>query len=1021
MKSSRIYVGSSFESQHRIASIVDRAISLGWSNVRLCDNEWRLHCDKSVDEIIETNESRTDLDLFTLKTNLNQNKFCLFMKNGYTCLGEDTSYLYRFVIPRLCSSTVKTSSFVDNFILSAKQLLCKYEIFSNFSQDLEFNVSSIDFWHDGIPQLDYSTFCDELPFCSYCIKFLFNELFDNLKLKDAPWLAGKTVCFILSRALVCVYFSKESCSDPDKELLKIMKFSRFTYFVDNYNFRFIDYTNKRLINGSLSDQRWDNNAFCNENYCLDSGRCSIDYFCVPASYTFRNPKKITTEDLLLSDYNRVKLPVMSQTKITSSSEGIFDLYWSDDNAPDSNYYFPFDFEHEYVARDPWELVRNDDSVAIDFGTSSTVVAVKDRYSRVSVRRMGSYDKTVDESVLGDFQYENPTVLNFIDVRSFMDAWRDVPYRPDTYYNNLQFSHDAKEQWKDHPCSCMKSLKTWCRTDNQNKTVRLTDESGYDFEIDNQDLAEKTAVSDLVDGFKERNLDPIEVYAYLLGCSINNQSLGNGSLYLKYYMTFPVKFDNRTKQRIMQGFKRGLARSLPPSLVYSSKWEQMSEKCGGSLPLVEEIASEPITLAASFLEALNIEPTDEGVPFGVFDFGGGTTDFAVGLYRNATENETESSGAEVILDILDSSGDQNLGGEHIIDMMVYEVIRDNLSDILNGKINFVLPSEYSQFPGSDTVWSTSRYAYENSNILSSLLRDIWEKGALTNIETGEPDNDNNVARLVMLKSAEGGISSSANIKEVTLSVDQEKLRNMICGKISEGLERFMSTVRSASVTSKVDIKEFHVIFSGNSCRSPLTIKVIEEFGKKLYEGMNLILHTEFIVTADKESSDTASEDKEETNDNRDDHNLYASTRAEHPWLTLKTGVALGIFKLLRGEYTGCLERNKTGNSGEAPFNYFVGKFVKGRFVPILNRNCDYDNWIKFDKVKSSLRTKICWTADPSALEKNAPDTVVHYIDHQQEHVGWNIYIRPDSTHSLKIGVAKDEVTDNNIEAVEIIEL
>ena len=255
----------------------------------------------------------------------------------------------------------------------------------------------------------------------------------------------------------------------------------------------------------------------------------------------------------------------------------------------------------------------------------------------------------------------------------------------------------------------------------------------------------------------------------------------------------------------------------------------------------------------------------------------------------------------------------------------------------------------------------------------------------------------------------------------MSVDQEKLRNMICGKISEGLERFMSTVRSASVTSKVDIKEFHVIFSGNSCRSPLTIKVIEEFGKKLYEGMNLILHTEFIVTADKESSETASEDKEETNDNRDDHNLYACTRAEHPWLTLKTGVALGIFKLLRGEYTGCLERNKTGNSGEAPFNYFVGKFVKGRFVPILNRNCDYDNWIKFDKVKSSLRTKICWTADPSALEKNAPDTVVHYIDHQQEHVGWNIYIRPDSTHSLKIGVAKDEVTDDNIEAVEIIEL
>ena len=63
MKSSRIYLGRSFESQHRIASIVDRAISLGWSNVRLCDNEWRLHCDKSVDEIIEIDESRTKINV----------------------------------------------------------------------------------------------------------------------------------------------------------------------------------------------------------------------------------------------------------------------------------------------------------------------------------------------------------------------------------------------------------------------------------------------------------------------------------------------------------------------------------------------------------------------------------------------------------------------------------------------------------------------------------------------------------------------------------------------------------------------------------------------------------------------------------------------------------------------------------------------------------------------------------------------------------------------------------------------
>ena len=46
---------------------------------------------------------------------------------------------------------------------------------------------------------------------------------------------------------------------------------------------------------------------------------------------------------------------------------------------------------------------------------------------------------------------------------------------------------------------------------------------------------------------------------------------------------------------------------------------------------------------------------------MFDFGGGTADFAFGLYRTPTDEEADSEGWERVIDILDTSGDENLGG------------------------------------------------------------------------------------------------------------------------------------------------------------------------------------------------------------------------------------------------------------------------------------------------------------------------------------------------------------------------
>jgi hypothetical protein len=78
------------------------------------------------------------------------------------------------------------------------------------------------------------------------------------------------------------------------------------------------------------------------------------------------------------------------------------------------------------------------------------------------------------------------------------------------------------------------------------------------------------------------------------------------------MTFPVAYPIEVKDKILASFRRGLMRSLPESLIADEQFNQFS---------VREWASEPAAYAAAALEKLNIEPTEQGVAYAVFDFGG----------------------------------------------------------------------------------------------------------------------------------------------------------------------------------------------------------------------------------------------------------------------------------------------------------------------------------------------------------------------------------------------------------------
>ncbi|MBF0428539.1 MAG: hypothetical protein HQL94_06415 [Magnetococcales bacterium] len=60
-------------------------------------------------------------------------------------------------------------------------------------------------------------------------------------------------------------------------------------------------------------------------------------------------------------------------------------------------------------------------------------------------------------------------------------------------------------------------------------------------------------------------------------------------------------------------------------------------------------------------------------------------------------------------------------------------------------------------------------------------------------------------------------------------------------------------------------------------------------------------------------------------------------------TAKTGVAIGLLKLIPGETLLAISINSSNEVGEAPFRLFVGRHIKGIFQPILHQNGPYREW------------------------------------------------------------------------------
>ena len=365
-----------------------------------------------------------------------------------------------------------------------------------------------------------------------------------------------------------------------------------------------------------------------------------------------------------------------------------------------------------------------------------------------------------------------------------------------------------------------------------------------------------------------------------------------------------------------------------------------------------------------LEENKFEPVgDEKVFYGVFDFGGGTTDFDFGVYREADKD----SRYDYVIEHFGANGDKYLGGENLLELVSFELFKANKEKLLESKIQFTLAPECEKFAGHETLISSAQEARRNT-------KELYKDGVLS----------------INLIDTKGN-----QIAGFSLDIDKDKISKIIEGRIKKGVDNFFNALRLAFSNEKVDlksIKEVNIFLAGNSSKSPLVEKLFNE--KIAQEEENL--SKEF---------------------QRPLEGLYKIYRPlgendndfEKP--NGKTGVAFGLIRSKKGGTILVIDHNV---DRDINFKYYLGKKKKGKFNTVVSRDTRYEEWIKFIDASESI-FEIFYTTQAS-VTTNSVDISDSGIKKMRIDTGFAdencyIYVRIVSPNKFEYVVADEEGIKN----------
>ena len=453
-------------------------------------------------------------------------------------------------------------------------------------------------------------------------------------------------------------------------------------------------------------------------------------------------------------------------------------------------------------------------------------------------------------------------------------------------------------------------------------------------------------------------DPIELYAWYLGMAINWRGRG---LFLKYYLSFPVKYPKEVKERILASFRRGLQRSLPQTLIEHHPQALNNFE-------VNDLATEPAAYAAAALEHLGIDPTEEGVPYAVFDFGGGTSDFDYGLLRWATPEE-EDQGYERVFEHLSSSGDNFLGGENLLEHLVYESFKHNLNVLREKRIQFTQPLDAQPFAGSEAFLSKTLAAQTNAVRLAAELRGF--------LESDEAELKSAIKLDLM--------DVNGNKQTCELALNANALDELLAQRIHRGVVAFLEELARLRPELPADAP-IQVLLSGNGSRSR-HIKALFDMNDPQWaellttifgEGQipEIIVHPPLPMKDEQPHAPTA-----------------------------KTGVALGLLRLVPGENTLLDNHLHKANDGEAPFAWYAGRMRRGQFEAGIAPGSTYGEWRELGPLQQRV-FNLYITNSPRAHDLKDGDTELrkHRLDFPASATGARLFARAAKPHLLELATA-----------------
>ncbi len=637
---------------------------------------------------------------------------------------------------------------------------------------------------------------------------------------------------------------------------------------------------------------------------------------------------------------------------------------------------------EFVSRNP-KLDIKQGVIGIDFGTKSTVVVKQDTTNRIIPVRIGTGDLS---SEVKEEDFENPSIVEFTNVEKFLEDYQKEIGRPHTSCNDIFVSYDAYQDFQN--CkpydfyAYFSDLKQWANGEKGDVVIKDKQRKEYHLGADMDEMSEI--------------VNPLELYAYYIGLYINNMRNG---IYLKYLMSFPVGYAKETRDLIAKSFYEGIKKSLPTSILNDTEcMNQFSVELG---------ISEPAAYAVTALEQSNLEPKDETerLMYGIFDFGGGTTDFDFGICRGTTDEEYEREGYDYILECFGADSDVTLGGENMLELIAYKVYQKNLDIFREKKVTFTLPMGENPFPGSEMLLVNSQISRRNMAILKEELRPLWhqEQGWRKKYQL-ENESQNDVDKegiVVSLYNIDGEL-----IPQCVLEFSSQELIEIIKNRIQKGIESFFQCLikiflYDSELLEKDKEETVYIFLSGNSSKSEfvkeLFQKKIEEYysrSKKLSEKLASV-HFELIdpLTGENEN-----------------HDKYVPNA--------KTGVAYGLLKSREGSSIKIVKNYEADSLQQSRFHYYLGRDRRHHFdCRFSPAEIPYNKWIPFQGATKSI-IRIYYTNNPMAdskMEQMPIDNVPYKeigIDIAEDAY---LFIRTVEPDMLEYAVAKgiEEIADEDV--------